>query len=58
MLLRLYEDNPNPREIKKVVECLNDGGIIVYPTDTVYGVGCNIYKTKAVERIAQHKGIK
>jgi len=58
MLLKIHPDNPNPRHIHKVVECLNDGGIIIYPTDTVYGLGCDIYKTKAVERIAQIKGIK
>ena len=58
MLLRIHPDSPSQRQIKKVVDCLNDGGIIIYPTDTVYGLGCSIYKTKAVERIAQLKGIK
>ncbi len=58
MLLKIYPENPNPRQIRMVVECLNDGGIIIYPTDTVYGLGCDIFKSKAVERIALLKGIK
>ncbi len=58
MLLKIHPDNPNPRHIQKVIECLNDGGIIIYPTDTVYGIGCDIYKNKAVEKIAMIKGIK
>ncbi len=58
MLLKIYPENPSPRHIRTVVECLMDGGIIIYPTDTVYGLGCDIFKSKAVERIAQIKGIK
>ncbi len=58
MLLKIHPDNPSQRSIKKVVECLNDGGIIIYPTDTVYGLGCDIFKPKSVERIAELKGIK
>ena len=58
MLLKIYPENPNPRDIKTVTECLNDGGIIIYPTDTVYGLGCDIFKNKSVERIANIKGIK
>lgn len=58
MFLQIHPDNPNPRLIKKVIDCLNSGGIIIYPTDTVYGLGCDIYNKKAVERIAQVKGIK
>ncbi|MBV2247258.1 MAG: threonylcarbamoyl-AMP synthase [Lentimicrobium sp.] len=58
MLLKVYPENPNPRHIHTVVECLMDGGIIIYPTDTVYGLGCDIFKSKAVERIALIKGIK
>ena len=58
MLLKGYPENPNPRHIHTVVECLMDGGIIIYPTDTVYGLGCDIFKSKAVERIALIKGIK
>jgi len=58
MLLKIYPENPNPRDIKTVIECLSDGGIIIYPTDTVYGLGCDIFKNKSVERIAEIKGIK
>ena len=53
MLLKIYPENPNPREIRKVVECLQNGGIIIYPTDTIYGLGCDIFQHKAVERISQ-----
>lgn len=57
MLLHIHPDNPDERQLKKVVECLKDGGIVIYPTDTVYGLGCDIYKPKAVERIARIRGI-
>jgi len=57
-LLKIYPDNPSDKYVKMVVECLNDGGIIVFPTDTVYGIGCDIFKTKAIEKIALIKGIK
>jgi tRNA threonylcarbamoyl adenosine modification protein (Sua5/YciO/YrdC/YwlC family) len=57
MLLRLYNENPNPREIRKIVDVLLDGGIIIYPTDTVYGLGCDITNNKAVEKVARFKGI-
>jgi len=57
MILKIHPDNPNSREIKKVIECLKDGGVIVYPSDTVYGIGCDIFNKKAVERIAKIKGI-
>ena len=58
MLKRIYNDNPNEKEIDEVVKCLQNGGIIIYPTDTVYGLGCNINNKKALERIARIKGIK
>lgn len=58
MLLRIYNENPNPRDIRKVVEVLQNGGLIIYPTDTVYGIGCDITNQKAVEKVAQLKGIK
>jgi len=58
MLLKIYPENPNPRHIKVVVECLLDGGVIIYPTDTVYAFGCNPYKAKAIERIGQLKMLK
>jgi len=56
--IRIYDENPNPKEISKVVEVLRKGGIIIYPTDTVYGLGCDITNTKALEKIARLKGIK
>lgn len=58
MLIRLYNENPNPREVIKVAEVLRDGGIIIYPTDTVYGLGCDITNVKAVEKVARFKGLK
>jgi len=57
MLIKIHPDNPQPRLIKQVVECLKDGGVIIYPTDTIYGLGCDIAKHKAVERICQIKNI-
>ena len=56
MFLKIYPENPNPREIRKVVDCLQNGGIIIYPTDTIYGLGCDIFKPKAVERITEILG--
>ena len=56
MLLKIYPENPNPRAIQQVVDCLKDGGIIIYPTDTIYGIGCDIYKQKAIEKILQILG--
>ena len=58
MLLRIHPDNPNSREIKKAVECLREGGIIIFPTDTIYALGCDVTNTKAVERICRLKGVK
>ena len=57
MLLRIYPENPNPKEIKKVVDCLKNGGVIIYPTDTVYGIGCDVNNKKAMERICRIKGL-
>ena len=57
MFLKIHPDNPNPRKINTVVECLLDGGVIIYPSDTVYGFGCDVYNKKAVARIANIKGI-
>ena len=57
-LIRIYEENPNPREINKVVKALRAGGLVIYPTDTVYGLGCDITHLKALERIARIKGVK
>ena len=58
MLIRLYDENPNPRDLLKVVEILRDGGVIIYPTDTIYGIGCDITKPKAIERVARIKNVK
>ena len=56
--IKIYEDKPNEAAIKKVVEVLRNGGLVIYPTDTVYGLGCDITNSKALERIAKIKGIK
>jgi len=58
MLIKLYEKNPDQRQIDKVVQLLNNGGVIIYPTDTVYGLGCSITRARAVERVARIKGIR
>lgn len=58
MLLKIHPDNPSERKIKIVTECLRDGGIIIYPTDTLYGIGCDITKTKAIEKVCKLKGIR
>ena len=57
MLIKIYPENPNPKEIRKVVEILQSGGLVIYPTDTVYGLGCDFNNSKAVEKVAQIKGI-
>jgi len=57
-IIKIYEDKPSEAAIKKVVEVLRNGGLVIYPTDTVYGLGCDITNTKALERIAKIKGIK
>jgi tRNA threonylcarbamoyl adenosine modification protein (Sua5/YciO/YrdC/YwlC family) len=56
--IKIYEDKPNEAAIKKVVDVLKSGGLVIYPTDTVYGLGCDITNSKALERIAKIKGIK
>lgn len=58
MLMKIYSENPAPRHIKSVIECLNSGGLVIFPTDTVYALGCSIHHPKAVDRIAQLKGTK
>ena len=57
MLLHLHPVNPQPRNIKTIVECLLDGGVIIYPTDTIYGLGCDIFQHKAIEKICQIKHV-
>jgi tRNA threonylcarbamoyl adenosine modification protein (Sua5/YciO/YrdC/YwlC family) len=56
--IKIYEDKPSEAAIKKVVDVLRNGGLVIYPTDTVYGLGCDITNTKALERVAKIKGIK
>jgi len=58
MLIKLFNENPNPRDIRKIAEILRSGGLIIYPTDTVYGLGCDITNSKAVEKVARWKGVK
>jgi len=58
MLLKIYPDNPSEKQIRTVAKCLNDGGVIIFPTDTIYALGCDIYKPRAIDRVAQIKGIK
>ena len=58
MFLKIYPENPNPRDVRQVVDCLKDGGIIIYPTDTIYGIGCDIYKPRSIERIVEITGDK
>ncbi|WP_291274582.1 L-threonylcarbamoyladenylate synthase [Flavobacterium sp.] len=56
--IKIYEDKPNEAAIKKVVEVLRNGGLVIYPTDTVYGIGCDITNSRALERLAKLKDIK
>jgi len=58
MLLRIHPENPGQRNISTVVECFKDGGVVIFPTDTIYAMGCDIYKTRALDRVAQIKGIR
>lgn len=58
MYIKLFEDNPNEEAILKVVEVLKNGGVIIYPTDTIYAIGCDINNVKAVQRVCQLKGVK
>jgi tRNA threonylcarbamoyl adenosine modification protein (Sua5/YciO/YrdC/YwlC family) len=56
--IKIYEDNPNSKDIKKVVDIIRKGGLVIYPSDTVYALGCDITNTRALERVAQIKGVK
>lgn len=58
MLLKIHPDNPDRRKVAMVIECLRDGGLVIYPTDTVYGLGCDISNKGAMERLCRYKGIK
>jgi len=57
MLLRIYNENPNHKHIRQIVDLLESGGIIIYPTDTVYAMGCDILATRSIEKIARFKGL-
>jgi tRNA threonylcarbamoyl adenosine modification protein (Sua5/YciO/YrdC/YwlC family) len=57
MLLKIYPDNPNSKEIDKVVKILRDGGLVIYPTDTLYAIGCDALDVRAVEKICRIKGV-
>ncbi|MBA2250059.1 MAG: threonylcarbamoyl-AMP synthase [Chitinophagaceae bacterium] len=57
MFLRLHPDNPQPRLLKQIADCLKSGGVIIYPTDTIYGLGCDIFQAKAIERICRIKNV-
>ena len=58
MFLKLHSENPNPRYIKMIIDCLNDDGVIIFPTDTIYAIGCSVNSSKALDRIARIKGVK
>ena len=58
VFIKLYPENPDPRKISQVIDVLRKGGVIIYPTDTVYGMGCDIFNQKAIERIGLIKGVK
>ncbi|MFO7615207.1 MAG: L-threonylcarbamoyladenylate synthase [Bacteroidales bacterium] len=57
MLLKIYDKNPSQKNIQQVVESLANDGVVIFPTDTIYAIGCSIYSTKAIERIARLKGV-
>lgn len=56
--IKLYEENTNPKDLKLVTECFKDGGVIIYPTDTVYALGCDIFSKEGIERVARIKNVK
>jgi tRNA threonylcarbamoyl adenosine modification protein (Sua5/YciO/YrdC/YwlC family) len=58
MLVKIYPNNPNEKQLEEVVACLRIGGLIIYPTDTVYGLGCDIYQAKAIEKLCKLRNIK
>ena len=58
MFLKLHSENPNPRYIKMIIECLENDGVIIFPTDTIYAIGCSVNSSKALDRIARIKGVK
>ncbi|MDD2563603.1 MAG: Sua5/YciO/YrdC/YwlC family protein [Salinivirgaceae bacterium] len=58
MIIRLYEENPNPKQIRQVVDCLSDGGLVIVPTDTVYGIACSLQHVKSIETMAHIRNKK
>lgn len=58
MFLKLHSENPNPRYIKMIIECLENDGIIIFPTDTIYAIGCSVNSNRGIDKIARIKGIK
>ena len=58
MFLKLHAENPNPRNVKMIIECLENDGVIIFPTDTIYAIGCSVNSSKALDRIARIKGVK
>jgi tRNA threonylcarbamoyl adenosine modification protein (Sua5/YciO/YrdC/YwlC family) len=58
MLLKIYPENPQEKLLKQVIDCVKGGGVIIYPTDTIYAIGCDLNNHKAVERVARIKGVK
>lgn len=58
MLIRIYNENPNPKSIQETVDVLRNGGVIIYPTDTIYGIGCDITNPKAIQRVCAIRGLK
>jgi tRNA threonylcarbamoyl adenosine modification protein (Sua5/YciO/YrdC/YwlC family) len=58
MIIKLYEENTNPKDLKLVTECFKDGGLVIYPTDTVYALGCDIESRSGIERVSLIKGVK
>ncbi|NND95518.1 MAG: threonylcarbamoyl-AMP synthase [Flavobacteriales bacterium] len=58
MLIKIHPENPQEKKVSQVIDCLKSGGVIIYPTDTIYAIGCDIKNHKAVERVARIKGVK
>ena len=58
MILKVHPENPGERHLKIITDCLRDGGVIIYPTDTVYALGCDITKIRALDRVARIKGVR
>ncbi len=56
--IKIYEENPNPKEIERIVSIIRNGGLVIYPSDTVYALGCDITNNRALERVAKIKGVK